>query len=62
LHRDGLVALGQLQRTEPLVNALETSADHDTQCPKCGGWAIGDPEAGEGERRTWCRKCKVRSR
>jgi hypothetical protein len=43
--RDGLVALGRLRRTEPLLEAPEISEDHDTECPQCGGWGIGDPEA-----------------
>ena len=53
---------GRLQRAETLVNALEIPADHDAEWAKCGGWATGDPEAGEGEPRTWCPKCRVRPR
>jgi ribosomal protein S27AE len=59
LRRDGLVAMGRKERTEPLLEALDIPAEHDTVCPRCKGWAIADPEDGKGEQRVWCPKCGV---
>lgn len=57
LRRDGLVALGRRQRTEPLKKAAKITAKHDTKCPRCGGWAIEDPE---GSGQIWCPEHGVR--
>lgn len=54
---DGLVALGRRHPKTPLLDAAQIGDAHDTTCPKCSGWAIADPQAGEGERLTWCRVC-----
>jgi hypothetical protein len=56
---DGLVALRRRHPKVPLLKAMEIGADHDTECPRCGGWAIADPEASEDRPRVWCPRCKA---
>lgn len=63
--RRGLIALGRRGEKSSLLSALEIGDVYDLQCPKCRGWAIGDPEesaekylaqveAGYWPRRVWC--------
>jgi ribosomal protein S27AE len=59
LRHDGLVALRHRHPKEPLLHATRIGDSHDTECPRCGGWAMADPKADKGARRVWCPKCGV---
>jgi ribosomal protein S27AE len=56
---DGLVALRRRHPKTPLRHATQIGDAHDATCPKCGGWAMADPEAGDERRRLWCSVCGV---
>lgn len=58
--RQGLIALGHLPGNAPLSpteeqwSAAVEEAWWDAGCPRCGGYAVGEPLE---DRRVWCPKC-----
>jgi|SRR3990172_8321299 len=65
LRHRGLIALGRRNQKARLLSAIDIADTWDDECPKCGGWAMADPEesaaaylaaidAGKWPQRVWC--------